>query len=94
MARRGFEVDTQQLLLAPHHAQLDGGVEVGVTVQHYVDVLAGQQARQAVAGLVLPRHRQQRHPRAQRGDIARHVGRATGPFLGAPDVHHRHRGLG
>ena len=94
VTRRRLEIDAQQLLLPPDHAQLDGGIESFIAVQHHVDALVVQQAGQAVARLVLARHRQQGNPGAQRRGIARHVGGAARPLLGATDMHHRHRRLG
>ena len=57
-------------------------------------LVAGEQALQGIRGFVGADHGEQRALPGQRGDVARHVGRAAGPLLGALHVHHRHRRLG
>ena len=53
-----------------------------------------QELAQRRPGLVAPDHRKQAHLRAERGGVARDVGRAAGALLDAVDLHDRHRRLG
>ena len=93
VAGLGLEIDAQQLLLPPDHAQLDGGGNARIFVQARDDMLGFNQLPQPCAGLVVADHRQQRYPRAQGRRIARDIGRAAGTLLGALDLDYRHRGL-
>ena len=94
VAGRVLEVETDQLLLSRHHAQLDGGGDGGIALQRGDDAVRGQQAFQRRGGFIVAHHRQQGGPAAQAGDIARHIGGAAGTLLYALDLGHRHRASG
>ena len=93
-ARLRLEIDAQELLLPPDHAQLDRGGERRVAVQAGMDALLRQKALQPLACLVITHDGEQRSARPQCRGIAGHVGRPAGPLLDALHLDNRHRCLG
>jgi hypothetical protein len=91
--RRALEVDAQELLLLADHAQLHVVSNCGSRCSEALT----RSPRAGARASVPPRradHREQTAGGAERGHVARDVGRTPRTLLGAPHVHHRHRRLG
>ena len=89
-----LEIQTDQLLLAGKHAQLQGGFKAGAALEMRRHTVVAHQAFQRIGGIVFAANRQQRGLTAERGNIAGNVGGAAGTVFGFGDSRHRHRRFG
>ena len=89
---RRLVIDAHHLLVAGHHAQLGGGGAGGAFHQPVLDGGIGDGVAQRLTARA--DEADQRGPRAECGDIARHIACATGHGTLPPAGKHRHRRLG
>ena len=94
VCRRVFEIQPDELLVARHDAQFDGGVDVLVAHQHCFNPMLRHQCIQAVARFVVANDGQQDGLPAQRGHVARHIRRPARAVFGFFDFGHRDGGFG
>ena len=94
VCRRVFKIQPDQLLVARHDAQFDGGSDVLVAYQHCFNPMLRHQCIQAVARFVVADDGQQYGLPAQCGHVARHIGRPARAVFGFFDFGHGDGGFG
>ena len=89
-----FKIQADELLIARHHTQFDGGSNAGVAYQVRVHTAVAHQGLQGIGRFIVTRHRKQTGLATQTRDVARHIGRTACALVDFLDFRHRHRGLG